>query len=128
MKDSDGKWRFENTPDSDPALPANIEWANKIVERIGTSTLGIKETEEYFIDSKEKLNEVIETAYQGGLEWGKISPKERSEILHKAGVYLAAHRDELIEVAGSGWVKVWIKVTSKFLKQSTLLTTTHSWR
>ena len=101
VRDASGAWIFANTPDSDPALPANLEWARGIASRIPTSTLGIPALEEASIDDADRLDALVEAAREAGAAWGARPAKERAEILHRAGVELARRRADLIEVAGS---------------------------
>lgn len=101
LKDEDGTWTFANTPDSDPALPANLEWARRIAARVPASTLGVDTIGAALVEDAETLDALVTAAAEGGRQWGAKSAAERSEILHRAGVELARRRAELIEVAGS---------------------------
>ncbi len=92
---------FENTPDTDPALPANRDWGRAILERVPTSTLGNAAIEEATITDEATLNTVIETAVEKGNAWGALTGDERAEILHRAGDFLEARRADLLEVMAS---------------------------
>ncbi len=96
-----GDWTFTNTPDSDPALPANLEWARGIAQRIPTSTLGIDTADEAQIDDAEELDATLAKIRRGAGKWAKKSAAERAEIIHRAGVEIARRRGDLIEVAGA---------------------------
>ncbi|MCI7550976.1 MAG: proline dehydrogenase family protein [Actinomycetaceae bacterium] len=96
-----GEWIFANTPDTDPSLPANLEWAENIAARMQNSKLGIDTIEAAHISDLDTLNSVVHAAYEGGKAWGKLSGAERADILHRAGVALGVNRAKLMEVAGS---------------------------
>jgi RHH-type proline utilization regulon transcriptional repressor/proline dehydrogenase/delta 1-pyrroline-5-carboxylate dehydrogenase len=92
---------FGNTPDTDPALPANRTWGRAILERVPSSTLGNAAVEAAFINDEAALNTAIETAVEKGKAWGKLSGDERAAILHRAGDILEARRADLLEVMAS---------------------------
>ena len=96
-----GGWTFKNTPDSDPSLPENLQWARDIAARIKDSKLGNETIEAAVIDTEDALNEMLDRAVEGGREWAARSAKERSDLLHKVGVELGKRRGELIEVVAS---------------------------
>lgn len=92
---------FENTPDTDPSLPANRDWGRAILDRVPTSTLGNASVEAATITDADALNTVIATAVEKGKAWGALSGAERAEILHRAGDLLEARRADLLEVMAS---------------------------
>ncbi|RKR15457.1 proline dehydrogenase family protein [Arthrobacter oryzae] len=92
---------FENTPDTDPSLPANRDWGRAILGRVATSTLGNAAVEAATINDEATLNAVIDTAVAKGKAWGALSGAERAEILHRAGDVLEARRADLLEVMAS---------------------------
>ncbi|QDY91708.1 aldehyde dehydrogenase family protein [Arthrobacter sp. UKPF54-2] len=92
---------FENTPDTDPSLPANRDWGRAILGRVTTSTLGNAAVEAATINDAETLNTVITTAVEKGKAWGALTGAERAEILHRAGDVLEARRADLLEVMAS---------------------------
>ncbi|CAI3804952.1 bifunctional proline dehydrogenase/L-glutamate gamma-semialdehyde dehydrogenase [Pseudarthrobacter sp. MM222] len=92
---------FENTPDTDPALPANRNWGRAILGRVPTSTLGNAAVEAATINDEATLNQVIDTAIEKGKAWGALSGAERAEILHRAGDVLESRRADLLEVMAS---------------------------
>jgi RHH-type proline utilization regulon transcriptional repressor/proline dehydrogenase/delta 1-pyrroline-5-carboxylate dehydrogenase len=92
---------FENTPDTDPSLPANRDWGRAILDRVPSSTLGNASVEAAMITDAGILNTVIETAVEKGKAWGALSGAERAEILHRAGDVLEARRADLLEVMAS---------------------------
>ena len=92
---------FENTPDTDPSLPANRDWGRAILERVPSSTLGNAAVEAATINDEATLNAVIDTAVEKGKAWGALSGDERAAILHRAGDVLEARRADLLEVMAS---------------------------
>lgn len=92
---------FENTPDTDPSLPANRTWGRAILERVPSSTLGNASVKAAFINDEGTLNSAIANAVDKGKAWGSLSGAERAEILHRAGEILEARRADLLEVMAS---------------------------
>ncbi|WP_457946911.1 bifunctional proline dehydrogenase/L-glutamate gamma-semialdehyde dehydrogenase [Pseudarthrobacter sp. alpha12b] len=92
---------FRNTPDTDPALPANRTWGRAILERVPGSTLGTASVKAAFINDEETLNSAIANAVEKGKAWGDLSGNERAEILHRAGEILETRRADLLEVMAS---------------------------
>ncbi|MFB0837960.1 MULTISPECIES: bifunctional proline dehydrogenase/L-glutamate gamma-semialdehyde dehydrogenase [unclassified Arthrobacter] len=92
---------FRNTPDTDPALPANRPWGRAILERVPSSTLGNAAVKAAFINDEETLNSAFANAVEKGKDWGGLSGSERAEILHRAGEILEARRADLLEVMAS---------------------------
>ena len=92
---------FQNTPDTDPALPANRDWGRAILGRVPSSTLGNASVAAATITDEDTLNSVIAAAVDKGKAWGELSGAERAEILHRAGDVLEARRADLLEVMAS---------------------------
>ncbi|MFF2345916.1 bifunctional proline dehydrogenase/L-glutamate gamma-semialdehyde dehydrogenase [Pseudarthrobacter sp. NPDC058119] len=92
---------FRNTPDTDPALPANRTWGRAILGRVPSSTLGDAAVKAAFINDEDTLNSAIANAVDKGKAWGQLSGNERAEILHRAGEILEARRADLLEVMAS---------------------------
>jgi len=92
---------FHNEPDTDPSLPANRAWGRAILARVETSTLGRDGIRAARIADADRLDEVIGTVTRAAADWARKSGAERAIILHRAGVALAAHRADLIEVMAS---------------------------
>ena len=92
---------FRNTPDTDPALPANRTWGRAILERVPSSTLGDASVKAAFINDEDTLNSAIANAVEKGKAWGELSGTERADILHRAGEILEARRADLLEVMAS---------------------------
>ncbi|MDQ0730466.1 bifunctional proline dehydrogenase/L-glutamate gamma-semialdehyde dehydrogenase [Arthrobacter sp. B1I2] len=92
---------FRNTPDTDPALPANRTWGRAILERVPGSTLGNASVKAAFINDEATLDSAVANAVEKGKAWGDLSGAERAEILHRAGEILEARRADLLEVMAS---------------------------
>ncbi len=100
MTDENGQWTFNNTPDSDPSLLANVKWADGITSRMKDSKLGISEIEACRVEDSQVLSDIVSKVAKAGEKWAGRSVEERSDILHKLGVALSLNRGKLIEVAG----------------------------
>lgn len=96
-----GGWRFSNTPDTDPALVANRDWADDILKNVPTSKLGLSTVENRTVKTPAGLNRILSSALKAQKKWAAKPAEDRADILHKVGVELALHRAELIEVAAA---------------------------
>ena len=92
---------FDNTPDTDPALPANRAWGLEILGRVPSSLLGDDTTAASIVRDESELDAIIQNAATAGSAWGRLSGDERAEILHRAGDELALGRADLMEVMAS---------------------------
>lgn len=92
---------FRNTPDTDPALPANRAWGRDILERIPGSTAGDAIVESTKVNDAAGLDRIIAGAVEAAEKWGALPAAERAVILHRAGDILEARRAELLEVMAS---------------------------
>lgn len=92
---------FENTPDTDPSLPANRVWGRDILSRVADSTLGNDTVAASILDSTEALDAVVDGAVAAGASWGSLTGAERAVILHRAGDVLEQQRAALMEVMAS---------------------------
>lgn len=101
MRAPGGGWRFHNTPDTDPALAANREWAKGIAHSMEQSELGVKTVAKHTVNSVAELEKVLARAAKAQQKWRARPAAHRAEILHQVGIELAHRRAELIEVAGS---------------------------
>ncbi|WP_311245463.1 bifunctional proline dehydrogenase/L-glutamate gamma-semialdehyde dehydrogenase [Microbacterium sp. WCS2018Hpa-23] len=97
---------FTNTPDSDPSLPVNREWAREIHARIAESTLGVATIEAARIDDTGALESTVAGVRDAGAQWGARPAAERAEVLLRAAAALEGRRGELIEVAAAETGKV----------------------
>jgi RHH-type proline utilization regulon transcriptional repressor/proline dehydrogenase/delta 1-pyrroline-5-carboxylate dehydrogenase len=97
---------FRNAPDTDPALPANREWARGILARIDASRAGDDTVAAARIDDAAALEAVVKTVTDAAARWGATPAAERGAVLAAAGRALEARRGELIEVAASETGKI----------------------
>ncbi|WP_344819073.1 bifunctional proline dehydrogenase/L-glutamate gamma-semialdehyde dehydrogenase [Microbacterium soli] len=97
---------FVNTPDTDPSLAANREWADAIRSRMRGSTLGNDTVAANTLRTAAEVDERISTGVAAGEAWRALGVAGRAEILHRAGDALQARRAELLEVMGSEAGKV----------------------
>ena len=102
-----GALGFRNAPDTDPALPANREWARGIFERIRSSSREPGPTlEAARVTAPERLDDVVAGVRQAAAEWGMLPAAERASVLQAAARALEARRGALIEVAATETGKV----------------------
>ncbi|CEA07001.1 1-pyrroline-5-carboxylate dehydrogenase [Arthrobacter saudimassiliensis] len=90
--------RFDNTPDTDPAVAANRAWGGQILARVPGSEAGAATIAAAAVDTGEQLQAGIAAALAAGAGWGALTGARRAEVLHTAGDALAARRAELLEV------------------------------
>ena len=105
-QDTGGAPGFANTVDSDPALPANREWAREVRERIATSDLGSATIAAAQVSDADELERVVHGVRRAAPAWGGRPAAERAEVLLRAAAALEARRGDLIEVAASETGKV----------------------
>ncbi|MFH8251361.1 bifunctional proline dehydrogenase/L-glutamate gamma-semialdehyde dehydrogenase [Microbacterium sp. B2969] len=97
---------FRNTADTDPALPANRDWAHGILSRVDVSTAGDATIGEARVTDSETLESIVRTVRDAAVAWGALPAADRSAVLLAAARALEARRGELIEVAASETGKV----------------------
>ncbi len=97
---------FANTPDSDPSLPHNVEWANEIFAKMADSDLGTTTADAARVRTVEEMEKILAEAREDRSGWAQKSAKERADILRRAAQILGERRAELLEVAGSECGKV----------------------
>ncbi len=93
--------QFANTPDTDPALLGNREWARQIIAAIPQSTLGVDTVEQHTITDAKKLDATLATAVDAAPSWAALGGEKRASVLRAAAVELEKRRAQLIEVAAS---------------------------
>ncbi|MEU5842215.1 proline dehydrogenase family protein [Rhodococcus sp. NPDC047139] len=89
---------FANTPDSDPSLPQNREWARRILERVPSSKLGVDTVRAHTLGSEDELERMLVAATAAGRSWGALGGADRARILEQVAGVLEARRADLIEV------------------------------
>ncbi len=92
---------FANTPDTDSSLPDNIRWAQDIVDRIPSSTLGVEGIAAAAVTEPTEIDRLVETALAAQISWHTGGASARATILRRAAHALEARRGDLIEVAAS---------------------------
>ena len=92
---------FSNTPDSDPSIAENREWAKTIFRRLATSDIGSDLVLANTIYDEQTLNQVVENARTAQVIWGQLSTTQRYQYLTEVAVVLERNRQYLIEVAMS---------------------------
>ncbi|HRN29260.1 MAG TPA: aldehyde dehydrogenase family protein, partial [Terrimesophilobacter sp.] len=92
---------FANTPDTDPALPANRRWGAAIIDRVGSSTLGNDIIAAAGIETDAELDTVLRSALGAADGWSALGGSGRATILRRAADELESSRGDLIEVMGS---------------------------
>ena len=90
---------FSNSPDTDPALSKNRDWAYEIIAKAPMSDLAKDLVAQQTITSESQLNELIEKAVDAGKRWGRTDPFIRAQQLHQIGALFENNRGRLIEVA-----------------------------
>ena len=93
-----GAGRFENTPDTDPAVAANRDRIRRVLGRVPGSALGAATIDAARVTSAARLDEVLGDAAAAAADWQRRGGAGRAEVLHRVGAALDARRDELIEV------------------------------
>jgi RHH-type proline utilization regulon transcriptional repressor/proline dehydrogenase/delta 1-pyrroline-5-carboxylate dehydrogenase len=89
---------FTNTSDTDPAIPSNREWAERVAARSQYTTLGEHTAQLNSLLGPASLQSLIATVRDGGRAWLARAPEVRSWTLHQAGRTLAARRADLVAV------------------------------
>ncbi|MFJ3379563.1 bifunctional proline dehydrogenase/L-glutamate gamma-semialdehyde dehydrogenase [Curtobacterium sp. NPDC090217] len=89
---------FDNVPDTDPAIPANRAWAADVLRRVPRSQLGSQTIRGARVLDRTKLERIVGSAAQAGVNWGRQDPGDRAELLDLIGHELEVRRGDLIEV------------------------------
>ncbi|MCJ1695740.1 bifunctional proline dehydrogenase/L-glutamate gamma-semialdehyde dehydrogenase [Rathayibacter caricis] len=89
---------FRSTPDTDPSVAANRDWADAILARVPSSRLGVDSIEAATLTALPELESALTATREAGLAWGRVAASERARILHRAGEELEARRADLLEV------------------------------
>jgi RHH-type proline utilization regulon transcriptional repressor/proline dehydrogenase/delta 1-pyrroline-5-carboxylate dehydrogenase len=92
---------FTNTPDSDPAIAENREWAWAIFRRLPASDIGSNLVMDNTVFDEQTLNQLVANARAAQRIWGQLSIEQRYQHLAEVAVVLERNRQYLIEVAMS---------------------------
>ena len=95
------QFTFANTPDTDPALPANRAWARAILAAIPSSTLGADIVRAHTITDAHTLVGTFATAQAAAPAWAALGGAGRAHVLRAIAVELEKQRAALIEVAAA---------------------------
>ncbi|MCX7383628.1 MAG: aldehyde dehydrogenase family protein [Alphaproteobacteria bacterium] len=85
---------FDNTPDSDPALPATREWAARAV------TGARPEPTSPHLAITEAVDDVVDVARTAQQSWAARPATERADLLRKAAREIDSRREQLLAVTG----------------------------
>ncbi|WP_456696121.1 proline dehydrogenase family protein [Aeromicrobium sp. P5_D10] len=89
---------FVNTPDTDPSIEANREWARLAVARSSYTQLGSQTVQIGKVPGPASLETIIHDARDAAVAWEARGPEVRSWILHQAANALGARRGDLVSV------------------------------
>jgi RHH-type proline utilization regulon transcriptional repressor/proline dehydrogenase/delta 1-pyrroline-5-carboxylate dehydrogenase len=89
---------FENTPDTDPAIASNRDWAQAILSRVPGSQLGVASVAAAQVSDPEELDRIVARAAEAGATWGRLPGTERARVLHRVGDELELRRADFLEV------------------------------
>jgi RHH-type proline utilization regulon transcriptional repressor/proline dehydrogenase/delta 1-pyrroline-5-carboxylate dehydrogenase len=89
---------FQNTPDTDPALPANRAWGVKVLGAVPKSPLGLDIVAAAAVADEKALDAVFARVLPAAKGWAALGGKGRAAILRKAADVLEETRGDLIEV------------------------------
>ncbi|MET0590596.1 MAG: bifunctional proline dehydrogenase/L-glutamate gamma-semialdehyde dehydrogenase, partial [Naasia sp.] len=92
---------FENTPDTDPSIAANREWATDVRRASRATSLGEAVLAASAVDDGGILDRIVDTVARAAGPWGEQSGDERARILERAAAALAALRGDLLEIAAA---------------------------
>ena len=92
---------FANTPDTDPALPGNREWARRILAAVPGSDLGTDTVRAHRAATADDARAAIAATADPGARWGVLTGHERADALDAVGRALHAGRARLLEVAAA---------------------------
>ncbi|MEO6943056.1 MAG: bifunctional proline dehydrogenase/L-glutamate gamma-semialdehyde dehydrogenase [Terrimesophilobacter sp.] len=90
--------QFANTPDTDPALPANRVWGAKILGAVEKSQLGLDIVAAAAVADEKQLDAVFARVLPAATGWAALGGSGRAAILRKAADVLEETRGNLIEV------------------------------
>ena len=94
-----GRPEFRNTADTDPALPANQEWAESIRAGLPAPDLGLATLTSARLRDGADVDRVLAAGAAAGARWAEVSPAERGRLLRRLGDELEAARADLVRVA-----------------------------
>jgi RHH-type transcriptional regulator, proline utilization regulon repressor / proline dehydrogenase / delta 1-pyrroline-5-carboxylate dehydrogenase len=93
--------QFHNAPDTDPAIAANRVWADDVLRRVPKSQLGTQTIRSARVVDRGRLERIVASTAQAGVNWGRQDHADRAELLDLIGHELETRRADLIEVMAS---------------------------
>ncbi len=90
---------FGNASDTDPALPANQEWARTIHRRLPAPLLGADAVRRATLADRAELDRALDEGRAAGARWRATPPAERAAVLRRLAAELEAARTDLVTVA-----------------------------
>ncbi|MCL1897828.1 MAG: bifunctional proline dehydrogenase/L-glutamate gamma-semialdehyde dehydrogenase [Micrococcales bacterium] len=90
--------QFAETPDTDPAVPANRAWAKRILEQAPRSQLGTESVKEARLTTQKAVDQLVRATTKAGPDWAAKPVTERAAILHQAGLELEKRRADFLEI------------------------------
>jgi RHH-type proline utilization regulon transcriptional repressor/proline dehydrogenase/delta 1-pyrroline-5-carboxylate dehydrogenase len=87
------------TPDTDPTVPANRAWAADVLRRVPASRAGAQTIRGSRVLDRTKLERIIRSTAQAGVNWGRQDPVDRAELLDLIAHELETRRADLVEAA-----------------------------
>ncbi len=88
---------FVNTPDTDPAIESNREWAAGILESAKNSELGKQAVADSIISAGD-VPEIVNDCSKAANDWAALGASRRAEILEECGKALESYRAEFLEI------------------------------
>ena len=92
---------FRNTPDTDPSLPGNRDWARQLTARIEHSALGDQLVADHTVTDPSAVDPILADTAAAGAAWARTTGTERAAVLRAAAVEFERHRASFLEVAAS---------------------------
>lgn len=90
--------RFVNTPDTDPAVPANRARVREVLARVPVSDRGSDALARATVTDAAALDAAVGAVRTAAEAWGALPAAERAAVLHRVGDALEEHRLDLLEV------------------------------
>jgi RHH-type proline utilization regulon transcriptional repressor/proline dehydrogenase/delta 1-pyrroline-5-carboxylate dehydrogenase len=89
---------FANTPDTDPALAGNREWAEFVAYRSTYTQIGSQDVALGRLLGPAGLESMIGAVRDAARDWQRLNPLVRAWAVHQAGVGIASRRGDLIAI------------------------------
>ena len=93
--------RSENTPDTDPSVPGNREWAAALLARVPDSQRGAATIRAARTTDRGRLERMVARTAQAGVNWGRQDPEDRAELFDLIAHAVERRRADLVEVVVS---------------------------